>query len=100
VTALNISGLELNEHFAPEINRLILKVLAIDSVPVLVVKEAESYRFIKGEKTIINFVRRACFTHDEVLFFDQSPLSTDPGITVYTEENEECSLVLDCDPGQ
>jgi uncharacterized membrane protein len=100
VTALNISGLELNAHFAPEINRLILKVLAIDSVPVLVVKEAEGYRFIKGENTIINFVRRACFTHDEVLYFDESPLSTDQEITVYTEEDEECSLVLDCDPKQ
>jgi uncharacterized membrane protein len=97
IESLNFPGLELNQQFAPEINRLILKVLEIDSVPVLVVKDTESYRFIKGESTIINFIRRACFTHDEVLYFDESPLSTDQEITVFTEKDEECALVLDCE---
>ena len=97
ITSLDLSGLELNPHFAPEINRLILKVLEIKSVPVLVVKDAESYRFIKGENTIINFIRRACFTHDEVLYLEESPISSDQEITVYTEKDEECSLVVDCE---
>ena len=97
VTSLDLSGLELNNQFSPEINRLILKVLAIDSVPVLVVKDTESYRFIKGEETIINFIRRACFTHKEVLYFDEAPVSSDNQITVFTDENEECSLAIDCD---
>ena len=97
IKSLNLTGLELNQQFAPEINRLILNVLEIDSVPVLVVKDAESYRFIRGENTIINFIRRACFTHDEVLYFDEPPVSTDQEITVFTEREEECSLVLDCE---
>ena len=95
--SLSLAGFELNPHFAPEINRLILKVLEIDSVPVLVVKDAESYRFIKGENTIINFIRRACFTHKEILYFDESPISSDQEITIFTEKDEECSLVLDCE---
>ena len=97
IKSLDLTGLELNQQFAPEINRLILEVLAIDSVPVLVVKDAESYRFIRGENTIINFIRRACFTHGEVLYFDESPVSTEQEITVFTEKDEECSLVLDCE---
>ena len=97
ITALNISGLELNPQFSPEINRLILKVMAINSVPVLVVKDAESYRFIKGESTIINFIRRACFTHDAVLYFDESPVSTDKKITVFSQTDEECSVEIDCE---
>ncbi|MGD8493028.1 MAG: hypothetical protein PVH44_05445, partial [Desulfobacterales bacterium] len=97
VKSLNLSGLELNQQFSPEINRMILKVLAIDSVPVLVVKDAESYRFIRGEETIINFIRRACFTHEEVLYFDESPFSSDSEITVFTDTDEECSLAIDCD---
>ena len=97
VKSLNLTGLEFNQQFAPEINRLILEVLAIDSVPVLVVKDAESYRFIRGENTIINFIRRACFTHDEVLYLNESPVSTDQEITILTEKDEECSLVLDCE---
>jgi uncharacterized membrane protein len=97
VTSLHLSGLERNQQFSPEINRLILEVMAIDSVPVLVVKDAESYRFIRGEETIINFIRRACFTHEEVLYFDGAPVSSDNAITVFTDQNEECSLAIDCD---
>ena len=97
IGALNLSGLELNQQFSPEINRLILKVLAIESVPVLVVKDAESYRFIRGEETIIHFIRRACFTHKEVLYFDDAPVSSDNEITVFTEKDQECSLAIDCD---
>lgn len=97
VKSLHLSGLELNHQFSPEINRLILKVLAIDSVPVLVVKDAESYRFIRGEETIINFIRRACFTHEAVLYFDEAPVSSDNEIMVFTDNNEECSLAIDCD---
>ncbi|MGD8993154.1 MAG: hypothetical protein PVI00_16975 [Desulfobacterales bacterium] len=97
IKSLNLSGLELNQQFSPEINRLILKVLGIDTVPVLVVKEAESYQFIRGQETIIHFIRRACFTHGEVLYFDQAPVSSDDEITVFTPKNEECSLAIDCD---
>lgn len=97
IESLNLSGLELNHKFSPETNRLILKVLAIDRVPVLIVKDAESYRFIRGENRIINFIRRACFTHNEVLYFDVPPVSSDKEITVFTDDDEECSLAIDCE---
>ena len=100
ITQLNLDGLELNQGFSPQINRLILKVLAIDSVPVLMVKDDESYRFIRGESKILTFVRRACFTHDEVLYFGQSPDSADKEITLITDEDEECSVEIDCGPNQ
>ncbi|MGD8739722.1 MAG: hypothetical protein PVG34_05365, partial [Desulfobacterales bacterium] len=56
----------------------------------------ESYRFIKGENRILNFIRRACFTHNEVLYFDKLPAAADKEITVLTEEDEECSVEIDC----
>jgi hypothetical protein len=96
ISSLNINGLELNKSFSPEVNRLILQIFGIDSVPVLVVKDKESYRFVKGENRILSFIRRACFTHDEVLYFDKSPVDADREITVLTEENEECSVEIDC----
>jgi uncharacterized membrane protein len=97
ISSLNIVGLELNKGFSPGVNRLILEIFGIDSVPVLVVKDEESYRFIRGENQILNFIRRACFTHDEVLFFDKSPAAADKEITVLTEEDEECSVEIDCE---
>jgi len=98
IRSLNIDGLRLNKSFSPEINRLILKVLEIDSVPVLVVKDDESYRFVRGEDRILNFISRACFTHDEVFSFDRPPRAAGKEITVLTEEDEECSLEIDCQP--
>ena len=97
ISSLNIVGLELNKGFSPGVNRLILEIFGIDSVPVLVVKDEESYRFIRGENQILNFIRRACFTHDEVLYFDKSPAAADKEITVLTEEDEECSVEIDCE---
>jgi len=96
ISSLNIVGLAKNKSFSPGVNRLILEIFGIDSVPVLVVKDEESYRFIKGENRILNFIRRACFTHDEVLYFDKSPAAADKEITVLTDEDEECSVEIDC----
>jgi len=96
ISSLNIVGLEKNKSFSPGVNRLILEIFGIDSVPVLVVKDEESYRFIKGENQILNFIRRACFTHDEVLYFDKLPAAADKEITVLTEKDEECSVEIDC----
>lgn len=100
VKSLNLTGLELNQQFSPEINRLILKVLAIGSVPVLVVKDAESYRFIRGEETIINFIHQACFTQEVVLYLDETPVSSDNEVKVFTNKDEECSLAIDCDSNE
>ena len=98
IHAASLEGLKLNNGFSPEINRHILTVLGIDSVPVLVVKDDESYRFIRGENRILDFIRRACFTHDEILYFDQSPDAADKGITVLTPQDEECSVDIECQP--
>jgi thioredoxin-related protein len=97
ISSLNIDGLELNKSFSPGVNRLILEIFGIDSVPVLVVEDEEGYRFVRGEKRILNFMRRACFTHDEVLYFDKLPAAADKEITVLTEEDEECSVEIDCE---
>ena len=95
----SISNIELepNPKFSPEINRLVLGVLGIDSVPVLVVKSAEGYRFIKGEPKIINYVQHACFTDSDVLYFKDGIRSGDEGITAITDQAGECSVEIDCE---
>jgi uncharacterized membrane protein len=96
ISSLNVDGIELNRSFSPQVNRLILEIFGIDSVPVLVVKDKESYRFVRGENRIMSFIRRACFTHDEVLYLDKSPAAADREITVLTEKDEECSVEINC----
>ena len=82
---------------APNINRQVLSVLGIESIPVLVVKSAEGYRFIRGEKPIIDYVQHACFTDDEVLYLEESFLSGEENITLLKEDASECSIEVDCE---
>ena len=98
IDSLENMKLDLNPDFSPEINRLVLGVLGIDSVPVLVVKSAEGYRFIKGEKKIVNYVSHACFTEADVLYYENAIQAGDEGITVITDQEGECSVAIDCEP--
>lgn len=97
IDTLKAEGLKLNPDYSPDLNRLILKVLEIDTVPVLISKSPEGYRFIKGEKKIINYVRTACFTHDNVLYLDDYLSSGEEEISVLTDEEGECSIEIDCE---
>ncbi len=89
-------GIELNEGFSPQINRHILSVLGIESIPVLVARGSDSYSIIKGENNILEYIRHACFTEADVLYLDKSMSSGDDEITVFTEQEGECSLTIDC----
>ena len=88
--------LEPNPNFSPAINRFVLSVLGIDSVPVLVVKNDDGYRFIKGEAGIVNYVRHACFTDADVLYLEKSFGSGHDQISVFSEQDGECSLEIEC----
>jgi uncharacterized membrane protein len=98
IDSLEYLELDLNPEFSPGVNRMVLGMMGIDTVPVLVVKSAEGYRFIKGEKKIVNYVSHACFTKADVLYYENSIQADDEGFTVITEEEGECSVEIDCDP--
>ena len=98
IDSLEYMELDLNPEFSPETNRLVLGVLGIDTVPVLVVKSAEGYRFIRGEQKIVNYVSHACFTAGDVLYYENAVQGVDEGITVITDQEGECSVEIDCDP--
>jgi hypothetical protein len=98
IDSLENMELDLNREFSPEVNRLVLGLLGIDTVPVLVVKSAEGYRFIKGEKKIVNYVSHACFTDADVLYYEDSIQAADEGITVISDQEGECSVAINCDP--
>ena len=96
----SIKDIELapNPKFSPAVNRLVLSVLGIDSVPVLVVKSPDGFRLIKGERQIVNYVRKACFTEADVLYYKKPNQPADEGITVITDQDGECSVAIDCKP--
>lgn len=96
IEPLDIAGIELNKGFSPRINGHILTVLGIDTVPVLVSKGPDTYSIVKGEKNILNYIRHACFTSDDVLYLDKSISTDDEEISVFSEESGECSVTVEC----
>jgi uncharacterized membrane protein len=96
IKEFDVDGLELNQDYSPEVNRIMLSILGVKEVPVLVVKNNSGFSFLKGENKILNFVRNACFNRQPVLYFDPALNSEQEEITVITEDGGECSLELDC----
>jgi uncharacterized membrane protein len=98
IQSISNIDLEPNAGFSPQINRLVLSVMGIDTVPVLVVKSDDGYRFIKGESKIVNYVQHACFTDADVLYLNDGVSTDDQGFTAITDQQGECSVAIDCEP--
>lgn len=56
-----LPGLSPNEKFLPEINTATLKILGIDTIPVLIARDHDGLTFIEGEHNIINYIQNTCF---------------------------------------
>ena len=44
-----------------------LKILGIDTVPILIAKDCDGLTFIKGEQNIINYIQNTCFQETPLL---------------------------------
>ncbi len=88
--------LEYNSSYNPSLNRVILSLLNISTIPVLLVQNNDGLTFIKGEEAIIRYVNRACRGNEEESTIEL-PLFDDPGTTNFYEEQEgECDIELEC----
>lgn len=98
IESLDLPGLERTASYYPDINRVLLALLGIDAVPVLLVKNADGFSFIKGEKSILAYIKQACFLPPPILYQDSSAYSKPKESTVQGEEEGECSVQVDCPP--
>jgi len=75
-----LPGLSPNEKFLPEINTAALKILGIDTVPVLIAKDHDGLTFIEGERNIINYIQNTCFQEMPLLGGNlKDPFETEDG---------------------
>ncbi|MEA3385555.1 MAG: hypothetical protein U9Q89_03790 [Thermodesulfobacteriota bacterium] len=79
-----LPGLNANNKYLPEINTAALKILGIDSVPVLIAKDHDGLTFIESERNIINYIQNTCFR--EMPLLDGNP--KDP----FETEGGACSI--------
>ena len=98
INHLDLEGFKKSERFSPEINRVILSLLGIETVPVLLVKNPDGYSFIHGENQIIRYIEKACFRPEPLLYFDTKDyISQDQDISVFDKQEGECDMILECD---
>ncbi len=75
--------------YNPLVNRLTLKLLGIESIPVIIAKDANGLTFIKGDKQIIQYVQEVCFSYNPLLEEHWSDFgSGDDGVCSFENEKE------------
>ncbi|KPJ78447.1 MAG: hypothetical protein AMJ54_03670 [Deltaproteobacteria bacterium SG8_13] len=92
-----MDGIQLRSAYSPEVNRILLAQFGIEQVPVLIARSGEGFDFVRGEKRIVDYVQQACFTQNPLLYLDK-PVAEKESIDVFTQEQGECSVQLDCNP--
>ncbi|MCB2183072.1 MAG: hypothetical protein KQH63_13640 [Desulfobulbaceae bacterium] len=92
----DLAGTKLSDSYDPELNKLLLKLLGIDAIPVLLEKNKSGFSIIKGEQQIIHYIEQACYLTDPLLYLDNEGQSQQENIPIFSEEGE-CSLTIECD---
>jgi len=91
-----LEGTKRTASYDPELNKLLLKLLGIDSIPVLLEKNQSGFSIIKGEKQIINYIQQACYQANPLLYLDRQGQSVQSEIPVFSDSGE-CSVNIECE---
>ena len=84
-----LPGIVPEPHYDPNINILTLKILGIDEIPVLIDKGKKGMLFIKGDRDIIDYIQRYCFS--------QLPSLEEEIRLEFQGEGGVCSLEKECE---
>lgn len=94
--SLAIADLEYSPDYNPALNRLLLSLVDIQTIPVLLVRNPDGMTFIRGEENIIHFISQACFRQEKQLYMDSSLNSSPEGMSVYDAQQGECNIQREC----
>jgi len=101
--ALALPDLTYSPSYSPSLNRVVLSMLDIATIPVLLVQNPDGLTFIKGEASIIDFVSQACFRQEQEISLDPPLYSLPKGMNPYEDGEGDCTIeVEECpeEPGQ
>ncbi len=96
IQTLGLPELEYTYDYEPALNRLILSLMGIETIPVLLVVNADGFTFIKGEESITRYISQACFRDNPLLYMDSSQYSEAEGISIYDKQDGDCEIEIEC----
>ncbi|MBU0480793.1 MAG: hypothetical protein KKG47_06810 [Proteobacteria bacterium] len=94
------------EHFPdydPSLNRLVLSLLGIKTIPVMIIEKTNGFSLIKGEDPILSYINQVCFNNSEHNPYQGQTYLPDQsyGFTPEPGTEGECEIEVECpDPGQ
>jgi hypothetical protein len=97
-----VKNAERVKTYDPSVNRAFLKGVSVQEVPLLFINGGEEMRLLKGEKRIVEYLRKTCTpTSGEISGVSQDPSLVKPFIPGLSSGGQDgCSVVSDCPPGQ
>ena len=93
---LTMPGIEYTRSYSPTLNRAILSMLAIDTIPVLLEQNRDGLTFIRGEDSIIRYVNRECSLRKQDVSEEPSPDAGREGMNFLEEQEGECAIEVEC----
>ncbi len=96
VDELPFAGIQKNDAYSPRANRQVLSAFGIDTIPVLLAKIPDGFQIIQGENRIINYIQHSCFQSDPTLYLDRSHYSGGSPISIFPDEEGECTVNVNC----
>lgn len=97
-----VKNAERLKTYDPSVNRAFLKGVSVQEVPLLFIDGGEEMRLLKGEKRIVDYLRKTCVpSSGEISGVSQDPSLGKPFIPGLGGSGQDgCSVVSDCPPGE
>ncbi|MCK4839064.1 MAG: hypothetical protein KAS94_09680 [Desulfobulbaceae bacterium] len=96
IESLEMSGLNYSTAYNPSLNRLLLSLLDIKTIPVLLTRNQDSLTLIKGEGAIVDFINESCFEAPIDPYSGSSSNNDTIGISSNTAPEGECEIEVEC----
>ena len=98
IESLNHPELEHFPDYDPSLNRLVLSLLGIKTIPVMIIKKENGFSLIKGEDSITSYINQVCFNNSEHDQYEgQSSISEDPDEYIFEEDDDDaCEIEIEC----
>jgi uncharacterized membrane protein len=98
VEALGGPGLTYLPDYKPAVNRLLLSLLEIKTIPVMLAKNQDDFSIVKGETAIIDYLKRTCFDTQPPPYSGSSSDDGGLGFSTDTAPTGECAIEVECPP--
>jgi uncharacterized membrane protein len=96
IESLALPGLTYSSNYNSAVNRLLLSLLEIKTIPVMLARNQDDLAIIKGETAIIDYLKRTCFAKPSLPYSGATSADDAIGFSTDTAPAGECEIEVEC----